>query len=260
MTNDSIALDIRDLRKSFDDKVVLSGISLALKSGEIVAILGASGSGKSVLLKTIIGLVRPDSGSIRFKGMDLAQLTEREFYAIRAEIGYVFQDGALFDSLTVEENLEYPLKLHSRWKESQSEAYINERLASLDVAGTNSLYPDELSGGMRKRVGLLRATMLQPELILLDEPTAGLDPANIARFSRTVEMIKMTRGMTAIFVTHDLPCAFAISDRVGLLNGGLLYAIGTPDEMRQSADPIVRDFLFPEYRWKGQGKEKGQTA
>jgi phospholipid/cholesterol/gamma-HCH transport system ATP-binding protein len=147
------------------------------------------------------------------------------------------------------------MKLHSCWVEDQSVAFINERLESLDIAGTNSLYPDELSGGMRKRVGLLRATMLQPKLILLDEPTAGLDPANIARFTRIVEMIKVTRGISAIFVTHDLTSAFAISDRVALLHNGILRAVGTPQEMKNSTDPIVKDFLFPQYRWKAQASQ-----
>jgi phospholipid/cholesterol/gamma-HCH transport system ATP-binding protein len=250
MEKSSIALEIQSLKKSFGDKTVLDELSLTLRVGEIVAILGGSGTGKSVLLKTVIGLIRPESGHIFFKGKDLALLDERQFYSLRADIGYVFQDGALFDSLTVQQNLEYPLRLHKRWKGKESIDYIDERLRSLDVAGTNLLYPGELSGGMRKRIGLLRAVMLQPELVLFDEPTAGLDPVNIARFSQNVEMIKMTRGLTAIFVTHDVPCAMAISDRVGLLHGGKICAIGTPDEMRQSHDPYVREFLFPQYTRK----------
>jgi phospholipid/cholesterol/gamma-HCH transport system ATP-binding protein len=250
-------LQVRNLARSFGLKKVHRNLSFDLYCGEILAFMGSSGSGKSLLLKTLVGLTMPDAGQIIFDQQNLCAFDEDKFRHIRLKIGFVFQRGALFNSLTVEENLSYPLKLHTQFSAEKIHHRVNERLKLMDLEGSNDLYPDELSGGMERRVGLLRATMLDPPIVLLDEPTAGLDPIHVALFIRTLKQFKKERGFTGIFVTHDVECAFAVSDRIALMNEGSIYAIGKVVDMRQSKDPWIHSFLFPNF---GENSHEIRTA
>ena len=210
MSNETIALEVKDLHKSFGEKHVHQGVTFDLFEGEILALFGGSGTGKSVVLRSIIGLESPDSGQILFHGRDLAKLTEEQLRPIRTQIAYVFQNGALFDSLTVEENLSYPLQEHTKLGAKAIHAKVNEMLELIDMKGANELLPGELSGGMQKRAGLARAIILGPKIILFDEPTAGLDPVNTKRLIDNIKKLKK-QGITGIFVTHDIPAAFELS-------------------------------------------------
>jgi phospholipid/cholesterol/gamma-HCH transport system ATP-binding protein len=241
MTN-AIALEIKDLKKSYGDKVVHQGVSFQLHQGEILGLFGGSGSGKSVVLRSIIGLEKPDSGSIIFENRDITQLTEDEWVDVRIKIAYVFQNGALFDSLTVEENLAYPLKEHTTLSDAQISEKVEEMLTLIDMKGTNHLLPAELSGGMQKRAGLARATILGPEIILFDEPTAGLDPSNTKRLIDNINKLK-SKGITGIFVTHDIPSALDIADRIAILYQGRIHVIDTVDAIMKSTDPLVESFV-----------------
>jgi phospholipid/cholesterol/gamma-HCH transport system ATP-binding protein len=241
-----IILDLKELHKSFGPKTVHRGVNLQLKRGEIIGLLGGSGTGKSVILRSIIGLEKPDRGGIYFEGKDIVQLNEDQLIDVRVKIGYVFQNGALFDSLNVEENLAYPLQEHTNLSEGEIQAKVNEMLELIDMRGSNLLYPSELSGGMQKRAGLARATILNPQVILFDEPTAGLDPVNTTRLIQNIQKLK-NKGITGIFVTHDLPAAFEICDRLAILYQGRIYAIDTVENIRASKDPLIRRFITGEF-------------
>jgi phospholipid/cholesterol/gamma-HCH transport system ATP-binding protein len=233
-----------DLRKSFDSNEVLRGVSFALAKGETLVVMGGSGSGKTVLLRLVAGLIRPDGGQLRVFGRYIERLTEEELLPLRRRMGYVFQSAALFDSLSVRENVAYPLREHT----SLGEAEIAERVVrNLSVVGLSSdvlpLLPSELSGGMRKRVGIARALSVEPEILLFDEPTAGLDPTN----SKLVaELILQLRGGvcdTAIVVTHDVELAKTVADRVAVLLDGRFGALGPAAEVLSGDDPAVQAFL-----------------
>jgi phospholipid/cholesterol/gamma-HCH transport system ATP-binding protein len=240
-------LSIAGLRKSFGQRQVHRGVSFELYPNEFLGLMGTSGGGKSLILRSIIGLERPDSGQILFEGRDLTHLSERQLYQVRCRIGYVFQEGALFDSLTVEENLKYPLRLHTRQSEDEIHREVESRLAQSDLVGTNALYPSELSGGMQKRIGFLRATMLRPRVALLDEPTAGLDPPHVRQLVLTAKRAKRTMNVSAIFVTHDADVAMAMCERIAILDRGFIHAIGSSREMSRSEDPVVRGILHPDF-------------
>ena len=216
-------------------------MSFDLLEGEILGLFGGSGTGKSVILRSIIGLENPDQGEIIFEGRDLVPLSERELFTVRTHISYVFQNGALFDSLTVEENLAYPLRAHTQMTDDEIQTRVNEVLEMVDMKGANTLLPNELSGGMQKRAGFGRAIILQPKVILFDEPTAGLDPVNTGRLLKNILSFK-ARGMTGIFVTHDIPAAFEICDRVAILNQGKIELVMSVDEMKNSNNPLVQSF------------------
>jgi phospholipid/cholesterol/gamma-HCH transport system ATP-binding protein len=233
-----------DLRKSFDANEVLRGVSFALAKGETLVVMGSSGSGKTVLLRLVAGLIRPDGGQLRVFGRNIERLTEEELLPLRRRMGYVFQSAALFDSLSVRENVAYPLREHT----SLGEAEIAERVVrNLSVVGLSSevlpLLPSELSGGMRKRVGIARALSVEPEMLLFDEPTGGLDPTN----SKLVaELILQLRGGvcdTAIVVTHDVELAKTVADRVAVLIDGRFGALGPAAEVLGGDDPAVHAFL-----------------
>jgi phospholipid/cholesterol/gamma-HCH transport system ATP-binding protein len=245
MSDTDTILSVQDLYKSFGPKQVHRGVSFDLKRGEILALFGGSGTGKSVVLRSIIGLEKPDSGKILFDGQDLTQLRERDLYQVRKKIGYVFQNGALFDSLTVEENLAYPLKEHTRLSNDEIQAKVNHMLELVDMKGSNRLLPAELSGGMQKRAGLARAIILGQEVILFDEPTAGLDPLNTKRLLENIKTLKARTGITGIFVTHDIPAAFEVADRVAILYQGRIAILDTVSNIRNSQDPLVRSFTQP---------------
>jgi len=237
-----IALELTGLRKSFGDKIVHKEVSFKLKKGEILGLWGGSGTGKSVILRSIIGLEKPDEGHIFFDGKDIIQLSEEELISVRKKIAYVFQNGALFDSFSVEENLAYPLREHTQLSNEEILKRVNSMLELIDMPESNHLLPNELSGGMQKRAGLARAIILNPEIILFDEPTAGLDPVNTKRLLENIKKLK-THGITGIFVTHDIPAAFEISDRIAILYQGKIYRIDTVENIKRSTDPLVRSFI-----------------
>jgi phospholipid/cholesterol/gamma-HCH transport system ATP-binding protein len=238
----AIALELRNIEKAFDEKVVHQGLNLTLQEGELMGLLGGSGSGKSVVLRSIIGLEKPDAGEILFDGRDITQLNELELIEVRKRIAYVFQNGALFDSLTVEENLAYPLQEHTNLSETEIRRRVDAMLELIDMPGSNGLLPAELSGGMQKRAGLARAIILEPKVILFDEPTAGLDPVNTKRLISNIQRLK-ERGMTGIFVSHDIPTVKEIADRVAILHKGRIPIVGTVAELQNSKDPLVQSFL-----------------
>ncbi|MBS1961010.1 MAG: ATP-binding cassette domain-containing protein [Bdellovibrionales bacterium] len=241
-----IVLEMRDVHKAFGAKVVHRGVSFSLRKGEMLGLFGGSGTGKSVLIRSIIGLEQPDRGEVLFEGRNLLTLTERQLYKVRTKIGFVFQNGALFDSLTVEENLAYPLRAHTTLTDEEIQARIEKMLELIDMKGTNDLLPNELSGGMQKRAGMARATILEPSVILFDEPTAGLDPVNTRRLTGNITKLK-DRGITGIFVTHDIPAAFEICDRVAILREGVIHVIDTVENIKRSKDPFVQSFVQGAY-------------
>lgn len=241
ITHPAPALSLRNLHKSFGDKVVHRGVSFDLREGEIMGLFGGSGTGKSVILRSIIGLEHPDKGEIIFEGKNLLDLTERQLFDVRTHISYVFQNGALFDSLTVEQNLAYPLRAHTQLSDAEIHKKIMEVLEMIDMKEALKLLPNELSGGMQKRAGFARSIMLQPKIVLFDEPTAGLDPVNTGRLLTNILAFKK-RGMTGIFVTHDIPAAFEICDRIAILSEGKIAQILTVEEMKKSDDPLVKSF------------------
>ena len=242
MLNEHVVLEVRDVKKSFGSKKVHQGVNFNLHKGEILGLLGGSGTGKSVLLRSIIGLEKPDNGEILFEDQNIIPLDEQQLVPIRNKIGYVFQNGALFDSLSVEENLAYPLRAHTEMSEKEVKDRVNEMLKRVDMEGSNKLFPAELSGGMQKRAGLARAIILQPRIILFDEPTAGLDPVNTKRLIHNIQRLK-TLGITGIFVTHDIPAAFEICDRIAILYQGKIAIIDTLDKIKNSKDPLVESFI-----------------
>jgi phospholipid/cholesterol/gamma-HCH transport system ATP-binding protein len=236
-------IQIRGLHKSFGAHRVFEGLDLDVERGETLTVLGASGSGKSVLLKMILGLVEPDRGQILIEGVDLAALGERERAPVRRRLSMLFQGAALFDSLTVGENVAYPLERQGRLPRSQIATRVAEALALVGLPGSEPMMPAELSGGMKKRVGLARAIAPQPEVILYDEPTTGLDPLNTRRIDDLTRSIQARLGVTSVVVTHDLQSAFLVSDRIAMLAEGRIVAVAAPAQLRRSTEPAVRDFL-----------------
>jgi phospholipid/cholesterol/gamma-HCH transport system ATP-binding protein len=247
-------LAIRGLSMSFGTRSVLNEIDLEVRSSEILGIMGSSGGGKSTVLKSIIGLIKPLRGEILFNDRDLAKLSESELTRIRPMIGFVFQDGALFDSLSVRDNLKYPLLKHTTLTDEQMDERINERLEMVGLEKSCQLFPNELSGGMQKRVGLIRATILDPSLVLFDEPTAGMDPMNIQTLIDKVQYFKKVRHNSGIFVSHDFSVVRSICDRVALLWEGGIRITATPSELEKSRDPIVQGFTQPKYQRETCGK------
>ena len=239
-------IELAGISKAFAGRPVLRGIDLSLQRGEIFTLLGGSGSGKSVLLKHMVGLLRPDAGRLRIYGRDAASFRERDWVEVRRRIAYVFQGAALFDSLSVRENVAYGLREHLTLSEPEIDARVAACLESVGLAGSAARMPAELSGGMRKRVAVARAMALGPEVILYDEPTTGLDPANARRIGQLVCQLRRSLGVTSVIVTHDLELAFEISDRIALLAGGRLVATGRCDEVRASRLPEVQAFLAGE--------------
>ncbi|MBI2606788.1 MAG: ATP-binding cassette domain-containing protein [Deltaproteobacteria bacterium] len=241
-----IILSVRDLHKSYGPKVVHKGVSFDLLKGEILGLFGGSGTGKSVILRSVIGLEKPDKGSILFESQDLATLLEEELFEVRKKIGFVFQNGALFDSMTVEENLAYPLIEHTKMSHAEIRAAIAELLDLIGLQGSEKLLPASLSGGMQKRLGVARTIILKPRIILYDEPTAGLDPSNTQRLLDLMVRVKKRERNTAIFVTHDIPSAFQVADRIAILYNGRIHTIDTAENVKKSSDPFVEKFLSGE--------------
>ncbi len=233
---EAAAVEFRGVRKAFHGKAVLSGIDLEIRSGETFTILGGSGSGKSVCLKHMIGLLRCDAGEISVLGREVTRLPERNWATLRREFGMVFQGAALFDSLSVYENVAYPIREHMEWSEEQVRERVGRCLEGVGLAGCEALLPAELSGGMRKRVGVARAIALSPRIVLYDEPTTGLDPANARRIGQLIRALQLELSATSVVVTHDLELCFAISDRVALLREGRLALVGPAAQVREHAE------------------------
>ncbi len=231
------------VRKAFRGQDVLRGVDLEVAAGETYTILGGSGSGKSVCLKHMIGLLEADAGTIRVDGRDVTHLSESAWVPVRHDFGMVFQGAALFDSLSILENVAYPLREHRRWPEDRVRARVAECLEAVGLAGIEAMLPAELSGGMRKRVGVARAIALEPRIILYDEPTTGLDPANSRRIGVLIRSLQQRLGVTSLVVTHDLELCFAVSDRIGLLRDGRIAVEGDGQAIRESTDPAMQSFL-----------------
>ena len=236
-------ISIRDLHVAYGVREILHGISFDVKHGETVVILGGSGSGKSTLLRTLIGLERPSAGQIWIKGKDIVSIPRTELDEIRKKLGMSFQGGALFGSMTVGENVALPLKEHTKIEDSTIEIMLRLKLDQVGLAGFENYTPSQLSGGMKKRAAVARALAMDPEILLFDEPSAGLDPIIAAGIDDLILELKKAFRMTIIVVTHELASAFLIADRMVLVDKGHLVAIGTTEEMRCSQHPRVRQFL-----------------
>jgi phospholipid/cholesterol/gamma-HCH transport system ATP-binding protein len=243
MSAGAAVVEFRGVEKSFGGVPVLRGVELGISDGESYSLVGGSGSGKSVCLKHIVGLLRPDRGRVTVFGQDVSSLPEAELVPVRRRLGMVFQGAALFDSLSVYENVAYPLREHRDWPEPRVAARVEECLDAVGLPGIGLQMPSELSGGMRKRVGVARAIALEPELILYDEPTMGLDPANSRRIGQLIRALQERMRVTSLIVTHDMELCFSVSDRVGLLQGGRISVEGTVGEIRSVEHPELREFL-----------------
>ncbi len=246
-STDGPAVRVSGLRKAFGAQVVLDGIDLELGRGEALTVLGRSGTGKSVLLKLIVGLQQPDAGSIQIGGQEIGGLPLDRLNEIRKKIGFLFQQAALYDSLTVEENVAFPLRRHPDRVEGEPKARVRDLLSRMGMEKDLDKMPAEISGGMKKRVGLARALALEPEIMLLDEPTAGLDPITAAEIIDLIRQVRRARDMSAIVVTHDLRSVEALADRVALLHEGDIVVEGPFEEVQKSDDPFVTAFVRPSF-------------
>ena len=236
-------ISIRDLVVEYDGRRVLDGLNLDIEPGETMVLLGGSGSGKSTLLRQIIGLERPKSGSVSVKGVDIARCSSAELKKVRHSIGVAFQSGALFNSLSVKDNVALPLREHTRLAPPIIDLIVWMKLAVVGLADFGNLLPKELSGGMKKRGAVARALALDPEILVLDEPSAGLDPIVAAELDELILLLKQAFQMTVVVVTHEMPSAFRIADRIAMLHQGKFIAVGLKSEIRASQDPHVRHFL-----------------
>lgn len=243
-------VELRDIWKSFDRNEVLRGVSLALAKGTTLAVMGGSGSGKTVLLRIADGLIPPDAGEVILFGVRIDRMSEEGMLPVRRRAGFVFQGAALFDSLSVFENVAYPLREHMRLTEGETADRVHRFLSLVGLPGTDDLLPAELSGGMRKRVGIARALVMEPEVVFFDEPTAGLDPTNARLVAELIAELRSGVCDTAIVVTHDIEFAEMIADRMAILHEGRFADMGTPEEIHRSANPAVRKFLAGELRVK----------
>jgi phospholipid/cholesterol/gamma-HCH transport system ATP-binding protein len=236
-------IEARDVKKSFGALRVLSGVTFAIEKGESVVIIGASGGGKSILLKHLIGLLSPDSGEVFIEGQSIGRMGERELIRVRRKFGMLFQSAALFDSMTVAENVSFVLRREGSLTPGEIARRVDQALARVDLSGTNDKKPAELSGGMRKRVGLARAIVYQPEILLYDEPTTGLDPVVSDSIDRLMIRVCEELKVTSLVVTHDMRSARRVGQRIMLLHEGSIYVSGTPEEIFNSSDPVVYRFV-----------------
>ena len=235
-------IDVKSFKKSFRGKTVHKDISFSVNKGECLGLVGSSGVGKSVVLRSLIGLEKADGGQIMIDGEDITKFSESQLTHVRIKVAYVFQNGALFDSLTIFENLAFPLREHTDLNENQIQEKISEQLEEFGLSGNENLYPNQLSGGMQKRVGLARSIIIGPKAILYDEPTAGLDPYNTLKIQEMILRMKK-KGVTSILVTHDMPTAFAVCDRFCLIEDGRIKAQGTRDELENQKEGYLKKFI-----------------
>ncbi len=240
---EEIAIRVKDVYKRFGQQAVLKGINLAVERGKITVIIGRSGSGKSVLMKHLIGLLKPDRGEILVEGTDIGRLGERQLNEVRKKFGMLFQEAALFDSMTVGENVAFPLREHTRFSDGEVERLVDEKLQQVGLAGFGEKMPSELSGGMKKRVGLARALALDPEIVLFDEPTSALDPVIALTIEDLIKKTQMRLQKTYVVISHDILGMFRIADKIAMLYEGEIVAFGTPEEVRKSNLPAVKEFL-----------------
>jgi phospholipid/cholesterol/gamma-HCH transport system ATP-binding protein len=236
-------IKLMDVYKSFGNKKVLQGFSLDVVEGETMVIIGYSGTGKSVAIKHIVGLLEPDSGTVFVDGLEVPKLPRRELYALRARIGYVFQFAALFDSFTIGENVAMGLRKQQELTENEIDERVREALDLVDLPNVENRFPAELSGGMRKRVGIARAIALRPKYILYDEPTTGLDPVTSAVIDQLMIRMRDRLGVTSIVITHDMRSAYSVGTRIAMLYQGRVQQVGTVAEVQHTTDPIVRQFI-----------------
>ncbi|GAA4884269.1 ABC transporter ATP-binding protein [Flaviramulus aquimarinus] len=245
IANQNIVLEIKDLYKGFGDNHVLNGFNMQLHQGENLVIMGKSGSGKSVMIKCLVGLMEADSGSITVMGNDITKLNQEALDILRADIGFLFQGSALYDSMTVRENLEFPLRRHTKkfGNNMDTENLVIEALENVGLVSAIDLMPAELSGGMKRRIALARTLILQPKIILYDEPTSGLDPITAKEIIILMQEIQRKYNTSSLIITHDVDCARVISDRMILLIGGIDYTVGTFKELSTSKDPKIKAFF-----------------
>ena len=238
-------IEIKDLYKSFGDNHVLNGFNMTLMEGENLVVMGKSGSGKSVMIKCLVGLVKPDSGTVKVLGKEINSLDQQNLDELRSDIGFLFQGSALYDSMTVRENLEFPMRRHKEklGVVADTEPLVREALENVGLAHTMDLMPVELSGGMKRRVALARTLILKPKVILYDEPTSGLDPITSKEIIELMRSIQKKYGTSSLIITHDVDCARVISERMILLVDGINYAEGTYSQLSQSTDPKVDAFF-----------------
>lgn len=242
--SEEIAIRLIGLEKRFGNQQVLRGLDLDIPRGQITVVIGRSGMGKSVLLKHIMGLLRPDAGRIEVGGMDLSQMKDAQLRELRSRFGMVFQNSALFDSMNVFDNVAFPLREHTRWTEAKVEARVREVLASVGLSSAAHKQVAELSGGMRKRAGLARALVRDPDYLLYDEPTTGLDPIMTAQVDALIRATQDARpGLTSVVISHDMNATFRIADRIAMLHGGQVILVGEPDLFRTTDHPYVRQFV-----------------
>ncbi|MFB3907174.1 MAG: ABC transporter ATP-binding protein [Candidatus Eisenbacteria bacterium] len=253
-------IEIRDLCKSFGSHTVLDHVNLTVRTGETMVVLGRSGSGKSVLLKLVIGLMRSDSGSILVDGEDVTKMGYDELAALRRRFGMLFQMAALFDSMTVGQNVGLALREHTNRSESEIAAIVAQKLEMVGLPGIETKKPAELSGGMRKRVGLARAIAMDPDYLLYDEPTTGLDPVTAEQINQRIVELRQKIRTTSIVVTHDMRSAYTVADRICLIHEQKIWFTGTPEEVRNSEDPVVQQFIRGEARGPLTDDEESSPA
>lgn len=242
-------IELHEVHKSFDDNHVLRGVNLSIRPGESLVVIGGSGSGKSVLIKCIIGIITPERGTIVVAGQNTGALNEKELYQLRKKFGMLFQAGALFDSMKVWENVAFGLLQHTRLSEQDARERATEKLNLLGLYDIEDAMPSSLSGGMRKRVGLARAIAMEPEILLYDEPTTGLDPIRADAINELILAMRKKIRVTSITITHDMVSAYKIADRIAMLYEGTIIEVGTPQGIQSSANPVVQQFI--------QGKAEG---
>jgi len=237
---------IINLHKAFGPNKVLQGINLEIKHGETLVIIGQSGSGKSVLIKHLIGLLKPDKGEIYVDGVEITHLREEELHKITQKFGFLFQGGAMFDSMTVAQNVGFGLTRYTDYSPEKINKIVKESLAKVGLQGVENLMPHELSGGMKKRVGLARAIAYNPEIILYDEPSTGIDPIRADAINELINIMKKEMQVTSVVITHDMVSAYKVADRIAMLYQGKIIEIGTPEEIKRTENPVVRQFIHGE--------------
>lgn len=236
-------IELIDVRKRFGKQEILKGVNLAIYEGKTTVIVGESGKGKSLILKHILGLIKPDSGKVRVFGKDINRIGRKELKEIRSHFGVLFQNAALFDSMTVFDNVALPLRERTNYSEEEIAKIVNEKLTLMDIEGSNEKYPAQLSGGMRKRVGLARALALKPKIVFFDEPTTGLDVAKSNEMYRVFHRTQTKLSYTSVIVSHDVPKIFKLADYVALIHEGVIQECLAPEDFQTSENPVIRDFV-----------------
>jgi len=236
-------IEVSDLHKSFDGQEVLTGVNFTVEKGDVFAVIGGSGQGKSVLLKHLLGLIKPTSGHVYIEGEDISALSGPALYKLRDRFGYLFQGGALFDSMSIFDNVAFPLREKTKLKPAEVKTRVDEELDKVGLTGFGHKYPAEVSGGMKKRAAFARVLVMRPEIVLFDEPTTGLDPILVDSVHRLILWGQKTYGFTAVIVSHEIPKIFDVAGRVGMLDKGVMVEVGTTGEIRNSGNPVIRRFV-----------------